>query len=65
MGLTYALCRSKPICKRICRGERCSLKIFVGVGFLRGGSRSMSNNKIKIKGTCVFFSFYKNNKQNK
>lgn len=34
---THALCLGKPICRRIWRGERCCLEIFVGVGFFRGG----------------------------
>lgn len=41
---TYALCFGKPICRRICSGDKCCLEIFVGVGFFLGGSVAIVTN---------------------
>lgn len=42
--ITYALCLGKPICKRICSGDKCCFEILVGVGFLRGGKVAIVEN---------------------
>lgn len=56
-NFTYALCLGKPICKRICNGDKCCFEILVGVGFLRGGKVAIVENVFSRFNLKYFLDF--------
>ena len=50
---THARCFGKPNCNSVCNGVKCCFKIFVGVGFLRGGNVAMTVHYTLILATNI------------